>query len=201
MQIMDERNKAHALWRVGWERASFRGVEFHVDTNAVESGRRAVTHEFPKKDLPYTEDMGRRAKEFTIRGYFITYPANAAGDQLRKRDYRIGRDNLIKALETESYGELIFETALEPIKAVCTRYRITEEQKTGGYCVFDMSFTEFGIPPIEERPNANAAMQAKADALRDYADRRLAIENQARIDLARRRSTTAGADIPGFSPA
>jgi prophage DNA circulation protein len=44
--------------------ASFRGVIFHVETGGKSSGRRTVTHEYPKRDDPYAEDMGRVARHF-----------------------------------------------------------------------------------------------------------------------------------------
>ena len=59
--------------------ARFRNARFHVDSAVRESGRRIVPHEYPKKDVPYAEDMGRRAREFTIRGYIIVYPRNVDG--------------------------------------------------------------------------------------------------------------------------
>ena len=54
--------------------ASFNGARFHCEANARESGRRIVEHQFPKKELPYAEDMGRAAREFTVRGYCIVFP-------------------------------------------------------------------------------------------------------------------------------
>ena len=40
----------------------------------MEGGRRIVMHEFPKKDIGYPEDMGRRARRFSVRGYIINLP-------------------------------------------------------------------------------------------------------------------------------
>jgi hypothetical protein len=54
--------------------ASFRGAPFFCEANSRDNGRRIIVHEFPKKDLPYAEDMGRKAKSFSIRAFCITYP-------------------------------------------------------------------------------------------------------------------------------
>ena len=83
-------------WRKDLQPASFRGAFFHVETNSKENGRRIVVHEFPKKDLPYAEDMGRRAYEFSVRGYCIVYPKDLVGErnELYRRDYRIARNRL-----------------------------------------------------------------------------------------------------------
>ncbi|MCA1457709.1 DNA circularization N-terminal domain-containing protein [Bradyrhizobium sp. BRP22] len=52
--------------------------------------RRIVEHEFPKKELPYAEDMGRSAREFTVRGYCNVYPYDSE-IVLFRRDYRLAR--------------------------------------------------------------------------------------------------------------
>jgi prophage DNA circulation protein len=133
-------------WRSNWRRAKFRGAEFHVETAVRESGRRVVPHEFPKRDLPYAEDMGRRQREFTVRGYIIVYPRDDGSDLLKKKDYTTARDKLIASLETE--GPAILQLPLlGQLEVACSRYRVTEENRTGGYCVFDMTFVEYGKAP------------------------------------------------------
>ena len=134
-----------APWK--WRPAKFRSAAFHVEAQSKESGRRVVTHEFPKKEFPYAEDMGRRAIEFTVRGYILTFVRDGTGE-LRRRNYQIARDLLITELEKKGPGVLQVNT-LDPLMVVCTRYRLTEEEKTGGYCVFDMGFVEFGVKPSQ----------------------------------------------------
>src|SRR6201993_402703 len=96
-------------WRDDWVRATYNGAPFHCEANSRESGRRIVEHEFPKKELPYAEDMGRHAREFTIRGYCIVFPYDSELT-LYQRDYRIPRDALIAQLETEGPGVLQLPT-------------------------------------------------------------------------------------------
>lgn len=130
--------------------ASFDGCRFHVEASSKENGRRIVVHEFPKKDTPYAEDMGKRAIEFSVRGYCITFMSDRDKDDdhpLFMRDYRIARDLLRDRLEKEGSGTLQLPT-LPPMRVVCPRYRLSEEERLGGYCVFDMQFVEFGAPPI-----------------------------------------------------
>ena len=76
-------------WRDDWVRATYNNAPFHCEMNTRESGRRIVEHEFPKKDYPYAEDMGRHAREFTVRAYCIVYPRD--DDDLFCRDYRSPR--------------------------------------------------------------------------------------------------------------
>src|SRR5215831_9857919 len=126
-------------WRNEYQQASFKNARFHVETGAKTSGRRIALHEYPKRDLPYAEDLGRRTRQFDITGYLIEW------DRKLGRDYRISRDLLIDALEDERPGDLILPT-LPPLKVKCERYSITETRDKGGFCVFDMRFIEYGQP-------------------------------------------------------
>jgi prophage DNA circulation protein len=145
--IKDIRNP----WRDALLPANFDGNFFHVEAGSKENGRRIVVHEFPKKELPYAEDMGRRAIEFSVRGYCISFMFDT-GDPLYMRDYRIARDLLRDRLETEGAGTLQMPS-LPPMRVVCPRYRLSEEERLGGYCVFDMQFVEFGAPPFAPEPS------------------------------------------------
>jgi prophage DNA circulation protein len=150
-------------WRTNWKPAMFRNARFHVDTGVRESGRRIVTHEFPKRDTPYAEDMGRRAREFTIRGYIIVYPREGETD-LQRKNYIPARDKLIEALEVE--GPAVLQLPLlGQMNVACTRYRITEENKLGGFCVFDMSFVEYGLAPAEGTRSSKAGITYEAENL------------------------------------
>lgn len=155
-------------WREGLLPGRFRNAWFHVEAGAKENGRRIVVHEFPKKELPYAEDMGRQAISFVVRGYCITYPRDitGAGLELYRRDYRIARDLLLHELEREGDGELKLPT-LPPLRVVCPRYRLTEEEKLGGYAVFDMTFVEFGKPPFKPTILSRDQLVTRAGELTD----------------------------------
>jgi prophage DNA circulation protein len=140
--IAESIRQPRTQWRDELLPATFAGQQFHCEANSREGGQRAVTHEFPKRDLPYTETMGRRAMEFTIRGYCIAYPFDTTYP-LYRRDYRKPRDNLINVLDSGQPGILQLPTQA-PMWVVCSRYRMNEEERFGGYCVFDMSFIEYG---------------------------------------------------------
>lgn len=152
-------------WRDALLPASFRSAQFHVEAGSKENGRRIVVHEFPKKELPYAEDMGRRAIEFAVRGYCITYPRDDE-PPLYRRDYRIARDLLLAELEKEGSGVLQLPT-LPRMTVVCPRYRLTEEEKAGGYCVFDMSFVEYGVAPFQPAISSRDALVQQSQTLRD----------------------------------
>lgn len=75
--------------------ASFRGVPFHVTKVDFTVGRRTVTHEYPQRDKPYVEDLGRATRKLTFTAFVV-------GD-----DYIKQAQALIKAIETEGPGTLI----------------------------------------------------------------------------------------------
>jgi prophage DNA circulation protein len=161
-----------SVWRNSLLPASFNGARFHCEANSRESGRRIVEHQFPKKELPYAEDMGRAAHEFSIRGYCIVFPYD--GDDLYQRDYRQPRDALIKALEAEGPGTLQLPT--QPAQqVVCPRYRMSEEERFGGYCVFDITFQEYGLDPQQLAPSTAtaSAITGASEALRSQVLRSL----------------------------
>jgi len=138
----------HLPFRDNLMPASFRGVRFHAEVVARENGRRVVQHQFPKKELPYAEDMGRAAKSFTVRAYYATFPLDDPNaDPRYRRDYRVGRDLLIGALESTAGPATLQLGTFKPETVVVTKYRVTEEDKLGGYVVFDIEFAEFGLPP------------------------------------------------------
>ncbi|WP_456779940.1 DNA circularization N-terminal domain-containing protein [Bradyrhizobium sp. USDA 3315] len=132
--------------------ASYNDARFHCEVNTRESGRRIVEHEFPKKELHYAEDMGRQAREFNVRGYCIVYPYDSE-ILLFRRDYRQARNLLIDVLEAERPGVLQLPTQ-PPQIVVCSRYRITEEERFGGYCAF-----VHDVPRVRHRSAALGAIR------------------------------------------
>lgn len=148
-----------SAWRSKLRVAFYKNAFFHCESNAREAGCRIVLHQFPKKELPYAEDMGHMAQGFSLRGYCITYGRNVQGTHnLYLKDYTIARDQLRAALDSEGPGALQLPT--QPAEwVVCTHYRLSEEEKLGGYCVFDMTFSEFGLDPALAAPT-QATQQA-----------------------------------------
>ena len=166
-----------SIWRQGMLPASFNGALFHCEANGRASGRRIALHQFPKKDLPYAEDMGRDAREFTIRGYCIVFPYDR--DNLRTRDYRQPRDALIRQLEAEGPGTLQPADAAVADRGVpLPNYRVTEEERFGGYCVIDMTFREYGANPTNFAPDVatDVAVDDASQQVRDQVQQSLAPE-------------------------
>lgn len=82
-------------WKAKLRPASFRGIQFFVETSNYGSGRRGVTHEFPGRDVPYREDLGRKVRTYKTDAYLVG------------TTYTTTRDQLISALEQYGSGKLI----------------------------------------------------------------------------------------------
>lgn len=143
--------------------ASFRGVSFCVDVSERQGGRRTVTHEFPLRDDPYLEDLGRRARTFRLDGYVV-------GD-----DYLTQKDALLAALEDQGGpGELV-HPYYGVRRAICTSVSVHEARTEGGWAVFAIEFAEAPTQapvPIEDSDpvgavsdSATAAATASSDEL------------------------------------
>lgn len=118
-------------WIDTLRQASYRGVAFFVESHDAKFGRRQVTHEFAGRDEPYTEDLGRRAREFSVDAYLV-------GD-----DYPQLRDQLIRAGETSGEGELV-HPYLGNMQVVCTGMTVRENRDEGRMCRVQLTFVEAG---------------------------------------------------------
>jgi prophage DNA circulation protein len=139
-----------SFWRLNLQPASFNGAVFHIAVSSRQGGRRQVEHEFPKKEDPFAEDMGRRARGFNILGYVIG------------ADFEQQRDALIEQLELEGNGTLVLPTYSEDQIVVCDVYSVVERREHGGYAEIEMRFLEAGQDPstvasVDTQGAANAA--------------------------------------------
>jgi len=136
----------HNEWRDSLVLASFRGIEFHTQTGARQSGRRLVVHEYPKRNVPYAEDMGRHAIRWTFTGYLLLRDKGILLPHRRKYNLIDQRNELIYALEADDAGTLV-HPSLGTMLCMCERYAYSEQRERGGYMEFDMQFVEAGGPP------------------------------------------------------
>ncbi len=110
--------------------ASFRGVPFFVESADRSGGRRIVVHEFPLREDPYVEDLGRRARSFRVDGYVLG------------ADYVAARDALLAALEdTSGPGELV-HPYYGVKRAICAGMSVRESIVDGGIAIFSIEFQE-----------------------------------------------------------
>lgn len=118
---------------MAWQthKPSFRGVPFQVRGAGQDAGRRVALHEYPQRDTPYAEDLGRKRREFSLEAYVVG-PTMAAQ-----------RDALIAAIEQPGAGTLVhpYRGSLQVVVTAC---RIQETTEAGGLATFSMTFIEAG---------------------------------------------------------
>jgi prophage DNA circulation protein len=136
--------------------ASFRGVPFGVLESETEGGRRTQVYEFPEKDVPYVEDLGKKARVYNITAFVCGTLVS---------DYMDQRDNLTDALEQEGPGTLVHPYLGELSLQVMT-FRVRETKDDGGMASFSITFSETGdiLYPVTAN-NASADVLSNSENL------------------------------------
>ncbi|MBB5462872.1 DNA circularization protein [Paraburkholderia sp. Cpub6] len=111
--------------------ASYRGVPFVSLGSEAAFGRRNQMHQYPQRDTPWIEDLGRGARRVRMHGFVI-------GD-----DVIAQRDVMIAAVETAGDGELIHPT-LGRLSVNLDGFRSIEHWQHGRYFEFQFEFIEAG---------------------------------------------------------
>src|SRR5262245_37060365 len=91
-------------WRKRLQMASFKGAPFYVEQQGRSSGRRTVVHEYPKRDMPYAEDMGRHALRYQMTGYLIQAPPAASGQFDRFANLPLSENIEDRRTEVQQFG-------------------------------------------------------------------------------------------------
>lgn len=147
-------------------KASFRGVEFGVTTAELGTGRRTVTHEFPGRDKPHIEDLGRKSRVFTVEAYVV-------GD-----DWQDKRNALLAALEEYGPGVLVHPYYGEVTVQVST-IKETESYADGRMATFSIEFSDTGEVTFASstKDSATAVLTAVDSAQSAAADAYMAAVN------------------------
>ena len=119
-------------WRDRLRDASFRGVPFSVEDDDASFGRRVQLHEYPNRDKPYTEDLGRAARRLTINAYVIG------------GDYADQRDRLIAAVETNGPGTLVHPQYGEMQGSINGTVKVSHSSAEGRMARISFEFVESG---------------------------------------------------------
>jgi prophage DNA circulation protein len=138
--------------------ASFNGVPFAVLDNRIATGRRLAVHEYPFRDTPWAEDLGKRARR-------ISFSAFVLGD-----DVRVQALALLAVCELPGPGLLIhpeYGPGLWQIESVESE----ERWDKGRYVEFRLAFVEPGqvLYPTSGADTQAGTMSA-ADNATDAAD-------------------------------
>lgn len=109
---------------------SFRGAAFYCDSHSLDGGRRIEVHEYPARDEPFAEDLGRAARRLSISAYVVG------------RNYLSERDDLIAALESDEGPGILEHPYLGSRQVACTGFSVSESRDDGGMAKFDLNFVE-----------------------------------------------------------
>lgn len=119
-------------WKDRLQDASFRGVPFKVEEESSGVGRRVETHEYPNRDKPYTEDLGKVSFRPSLTAYVV---GEDCFDQ---------RDRLIEALNKSGPGTLVHPVYGEMSVCVDGEVRVSTSRSEGRVVRFDLKFVEAG---------------------------------------------------------
>jgi len=143
---------AHSIWKERLRVASWRGIEFFIDDHDFETGLNTVTHEFPDREKPFTEDFDRKSRTFNVNGHIL-------GD-----NYFQKRDELIAACEQRGAGVLV-HPYLGERTVKCSSFRVKEDTTEGRIASISFQFVESGEVSFPR------AADDKAEILKDQTSR------------------------------
>jgi prophage DNA circulation protein len=150
----------HNVWRDSLVPASFRGALFHVETSSRMGGRRTVVHQYPKRNVPYSEDMGREATRWQFSGYLIHGDRGFPGNVLTQVAA------LNAALDADDAG-LLIHPQIGTMLVMCERWAYQDSRERGGFFEYDMQFIEAGAPALQGFADAQSQMLNQAGTAED----------------------------------
>ena len=137
--------------------ASFRGVSFWVESSDLSVGRRTVTHQYPQRDEPFTEDLGRAAREYRFSAFVL-------GD-----DYIEQAKKLREALEKPGAATLVHPEFGE-IQVVAQPGASMSFSQSMRRANFSLAFVEAGLNAFPTPEGASQqASRAAADEVSEAA--------------------------------
>lgn len=111
--------------------ASIRGVPCFVAEGGLEAGRRLQVHEYPQRDKPWAEDMGRATRSMTVTAFVVG------------NDYLQQAERLLQALEAPGPGTLVHPW-LGSMQVSFGVARVSYRMDELGYAEFQIPCTEAG---------------------------------------------------------
>ncbi|AWY39414.1 hydroxyacid dehydrogenase [Pseudomonas putida] len=168
-------------WRDQLLPASFRGVSFLIPQTSVPVGMKGQLHEFPQRDNPYFEQLGKQSQVHKMTGWVI-------GDDCFER-----RDKLIEALNKPGGGELVHPW-LGRLQVKAGECEVSHDLMGGGMVSFDLTF--YPDEPLKTpaaRVNTQAQVANSSESLLTSSLNRyetgMAKVNKARLGLLQMRNS------------
>lgn len=171
---------AERTWRDELLPASFRGISFLIPQASVPVGMKGQLHEFPQRDEPYFEQLGKQSQVHRLTVWII-------GDDCFER-----RDKFLEAIQTPGAGELVHPW-LGRMQVKAGEAELTHDYQQGG--MVSMLITFYPDTPLKfpvARVNTQQQVVKASESMWDSALARykaaMAKVDQARLGLARLRN-------------
>lgn len=119
------------MWRDRLRQNAWLNAPFEYVSHTINVGWRLQTHQYPERDTPWTQNLGRDAESLTVVGYVSGH------------DYDIRRDAVLKAAREGSTGTLVL-SRVGPIQAELKSCSCAESVADGGKATFTFQFVEPG---------------------------------------------------------
>lgn len=110
---------------------SFLGFPFKISRERGQGGRRGPLHEYPDRDLPYFEDLGRKAKEFDLAIYFVGDAADVTAQ-------------LFEALLQKGRAGSLILPGLRRERMVARSWSYDRDSGKGNWVAMQVGFVEAG---------------------------------------------------------
>lgn len=133
--------------------ASFKGVPFYVQTSDVSAGRRTVTHEYPQRDEPFTEDLGRSARYYRFDAFVLG------------NDFTDQAESLRDAIESPGAGTLVHPEFGE-LQVLAVGGATVSFSQSKRMARFSLEFVEAGLNAFPQADSATQTLsRMSADSL------------------------------------
>lgn len=126
-------------------------AEFLVESDDLEFGRRQAVHEYPLRDDPYVEDMGRKRREHTI------------SVSVMGADWQAKRDKLRAVIEKQGPHTLVHPD-FGTVKVSVTAARMRQSMREFGKATFTLTFVQGGDAEPRYPSTVSDTSAAVADA-------------------------------------
>lgn len=162
-------------WRGSLLPASFRGISFVVDQAGVPVGRKGQLHDYPQRDDPYFEALGKQSQVHKLTAYVI-------GPDCFER-----RDKLLEALEADGPGELVHPW-LGRMQVQVGECELQHDRREGGMARFDLTFypdrpRQFPAATVNSQQQVTKSSQGLLSSSLGRYTAAMAKVDQARINL------------------
>lgn len=171
-------------WRDAMLPASFRGISFLIPQTSVPVGMKGPLHEFPQRDTPFFEQMGKQAQVHKMTAWVV-------GDDCFER-----RDKLIEALQTPGAGELVHPW-LGRLQVKVGECDMGHDRTQGGMVTFELTFyPDLPLKSPSAKVNTQQQVVKSSNSLLDSSLGRyqstMAKVNTAQVGLLQMRNSLSG---------